>query len=207
LLGSLGFYVNGNINLGDTLFVYLTWHATRDPALKDAFERSLNFTLAPPQDRWSGFGLQYGKEPVRPDGSDGRGYLAEAGTGPPGFDPYYTTLQADRAALLYLVSRDPRAKRLLNLLTNTLLSRRTKTPPWFLDVSNGSRHPGPRGLAAFVSPAVAVAALAAGRRGLVPFVLPQLERSSVEFRASLSQHANQHAVIGRYAIALMAADG
>src|SRR6202035_421852 len=92
--GQLGYYVNGNLNLDETLAMYLVYRATGDPAFNAAYNRSFTFTLHPPQNLWPGFGLHVITSPNRPDDADGAGYLAEKGTGAPGFDPHYTIVQS-----------------------------------------------------------------------------------------------------------------
>src|SRR4029079_8667659 len=81
-----------------------------------------DFTLHPPQDRWPGFGLQLLDTGPTTGGERGAaGCLAESGGGPPGFDPEYAGIQLDVVSRLYVLSGDPRALRLANLLTNALL--------------------------------------------------------------------------------------
>jgi hypothetical protein len=136
--GMTTYYVNGNVNLGTTLTLGLAWQATRDPALKAAYERSWDFTLHPPAPRWAAYGLRFVKAPRRADWADGAGYLAEAGARP-GFDAHYTQLQASLATRMWLTLGDPRALRLANVLTNQLLKH--VDGEWHLDTGGGSRHP------------------------------------------------------------------
>ncbi|MCW2992930.1 MAG: hypothetical protein JWQ18_425 [Conexibacter sp.] len=132
------YYVNGNINLGTTLTLGLAAQATGDADLQQAFERSWDFTLHPPE-RWKAYGLRFTKAPKRADWADGAGYLVEAGA-TPGFDAHYTQLQSSLATRMWLMLGDARALRLANVLTNTLLKRVDDS--WNLDTSDGSRHPG-----------------------------------------------------------------
>jgi subtilisin family serine protease len=133
--GELSFYVNGNINLQHTELMYLAWKASGEERFKQRYESALGFTLAPPD---PAFGLQITKEPTRADGADGKGYLTERYPGgTPGYDPMYTQLQVDVASRLFLLTRDARLQRLVNLLTNQLLDR--VDARWLLDTDGGSR--------------------------------------------------------------------
>ena len=136
--GNLAWYTNGNINLGNTTLFYLAWKVSGQKRFLSDYETSFAFMLAPPL-RWEGFGLKLDRVPKKSDGADGKGYLAESGGATPGFDAEYTHLQADIAARLYVVSHDPRALRLLNLIVNKLLER--VDSDWAL--STGRRHQAP----------------------------------------------------------------
>ena len=152
--------------------MYLAWRATGDTSLLGAYDRSWNFTLAPGI-RWPGFGLVYTRTSRSPLGVGGAAYLAEQGAGAPGFDPHYTILQADYAAELYALSRDPQVLRLLNLLMNQLLTRVEKHT-LAIQTGGGSRHP-ERGVSGpFISSALPVLAFANRSRDLVPLVMKQL---------------------------------
>jgi hypothetical protein len=201
LLPSLGFYVNGNINLGETTFEYLAYRVTGDRALLAAYEQSFGFTLSPPGQRRRGFVLRYTRVPTRPDGSDGSGYLAEAGKRI-GFDRYYTYIQVDHAALLYAISRSQAALRLLNLLTNELL-KQTNRHSWLISIGGGTRRGLPGAQIPFVTPVIDVAVLAGGRRDLAKYVLPQFRRARMEFAADV-RGTSQEEVVAEYATALIA---
>ncbi len=54
--GNTTWYVNGNINLGYTEFLYLVWQATGNTTFEQAFNASWNFTMSPPQNRFPGSG-------------------------------------------------------------------------------------------------------------------------------------------------------
>jgi hypothetical protein len=136
--GELNWYTNGNIELGEIELFYLAARITGEPRFSAAYETDWAFALAPPQQRWKGFGLQQTATPSLASGADGRGYLAEAGYSP-GFDAEYTGVQLDVATRLYVLSGDPRALKLANLEVNQLLSRVDAT--WQLDTSDGTRHP------------------------------------------------------------------
>ncbi|HAU36585.1 MAG TPA: hypothetical protein DCX07_02570 [Phycisphaerales bacterium] len=136
---AMGWYTNGNIELGETNLWYLIGKITGEPRFKDAYETAFAFTIDPPKPRWKDYGIRYTREPTREDGSDGAAYLSEVGPGGVGYDPEYTTLQADLLTLLCGQSRDPKAIRLANLLTNELLERVDRNY-WILDAGNGSRH-------------------------------------------------------------------
>jgi hypothetical protein len=128
--GEVSWYTNGNIELGEIELLYLASRITGQPRFAAAYEADWAFTLAPPLPRWTGFGLQ--------QSPDGTGYLAEAGTGAPGFDAEYTGVQLDVLTRLWVLSRDPRALRLMNLEVDKLLPR--VDAAWQLDTSNGTRH-------------------------------------------------------------------
>jgi hypothetical protein len=197
----LDFYVNGNINLQATLGMYLGWRATGDTALRTAYQRSLHFTLQPGR-HWRGDGLHYAQAPHRRDGSDGAGYLAEKGTGAPGFDAHYTILQDDYAAELYALSRDPKALRLLNLLTNQLLTRTNKRT-MIIQTGSGSRDTAPNISGKFVSSSIPVLAFLGGRRGLRPAASTQLAVAQIDFLNYVAAGMDQDQVIGNYVSALL----
>jgi hypothetical protein len=157
-------YANGNINLATTEIEYLAWKGTGRPRFLSAYDTALNFVIAPPQSRWPGDGLIITQTPTRADGSDGAGYFAETGVGGPGFDPEYTELQLEVASGLYLFSGDPRALRLVNLLTNQL--RPLVNGQNELDTSGGTRHTGSGRSVEFMTPAYTVLSLFAGRSDL-----------------------------------------
>jgi hypothetical protein len=198
----LGFYVNGNVNLDQTLTMYLAWRATGDRRFRADYERSLQFTLHPTGSRWTGFGLQYLKHPNRPDGSDGAGYLAEKGAANPGFDPHYTIVQSDVAATLYAVSRDPRVLSLLNLLTNALLTR-TNIRTLVIDTTGGSRRPNASS-GYLESPSLAVLALTGSRTDLLPLLGTQFAEVRVAFPNYAMRATDQDGVIGDFGSILLA---
>jgi hypothetical protein len=198
----LGSYVNGNLNLAETLCMYLVYRATGDPAFNAAYHRSFTFTLHPPQNLWPGFGLQVVTSPNRPDDSDGAGYLAEKGTGAPGFDPHYTIVQSEIAATLFAVSHQARALRLLNLLTNALLTR-TNRQTDLITTTGGSRRPAvSQGY--LESPCLAVLAFADHRTDLAPVVKAQLHEISSSFPNYATRATDQNGVIGEFANVLLA---
>src|ERR1035441_6884684 len=127
--GDTTWYINGNINIRQTEVMWLAWQITGDHYFEQQYEDEWAFTMAPPQTRWSGYGLQLSVTPTDPDGSDGSGYLAESGGGTPGFDPEYTELQLDTATQMYVLSRESRWLRLVNLLYNQLKPRIEVTSP------------------------------------------------------------------------------
>jgi hypothetical protein len=192
--GALTFYVNGNINLQITELLYDAWQATGAPDLRKAYDASWTFLLHPgPQHR--GFGLHITQPYHRPDGSDGRGYLAESAGSNPGFDADYTQFQSDEAARLYVASRDPRALLLLNLLTNQLLTRRTDA--WLLDTSYGSRHPAPHRFIPFTTPGIAVLAWLGRRRDLRRYLPGQFQQVRLTMCGGLTySSANLYRAVG-----------
>jgi len=172
--GDTTWYANGNINLGYTEFLWLAWQATGESQFETAYNSSWKFILSPPQTKFPGRGWITVQAPTLADGSDGKGYFAETGAGGTGYDPYYTTLQLDVASRLYLLSRDPRALTVANMMMNQEQPL-VDTTDWLMNTSNGTRHTGIND-AEFVTSAYAVLGLDAGRTDLLPDVLPQLQQ-------------------------------
>ena len=156
-------YANGNLELDEATLLYNTYTLTQDETYKAMFERQLAFTLYPDRPRWRNFGLYYGLEPARPDGLDGRGYLAENASGFPGYDGDYTHFQSSIAAKLYLASQDPRILRLVNLFLNQMLPH-VDRETWIFDATSGSRH---STVMPLTTPAYAVSALECNRKKLL----------------------------------------
>jgi hypothetical protein len=198
----LEFYINGNDNLSETLAMYLAWRATGNGRFYSDYQRSWQFTIRPPGRRWAAYGLRYIRRPHRPDGADGAGYLTEAGTGRPGFDPHYTIIQSGAATILYALSHQARALRLLNLITNALLTR-TKRSTLAIDVTGGSRFSAPS-MGYLESPALAVLALIGGREDLIPLLSTQLTEVDVSFRNYANRKTDQNMVIGDFGSILLA---
>lgn len=178
--GNLTWYTNGNITLGNAELFYLVWRATGNRRFLSAYDQAWTFALHPPQSQSPGRGLVLVKAPKRPDGSDGAGYLTETGAGGTGFDPEYTELQLDVASRLYLLSGDPRAKWLANLLVNVLLPRMNRSN-WTLDTSGGTRHGETGRWVPVITSAFAVLGLRGGRSDLMAYVLPQLSGIEVPY--------------------------
>jgi hypothetical protein len=183
--GNTIWYANGNINVGYTELLYMAARATGNPRFRDAYESSLAFVQAPPQDRFPGDGLQVARQPSNPDGSDGAGYLAENGPGGAGFDPEYTELQLDAACRLYVLSGDTRVLRLANLLANMLMTR--VGPGWMLDTSGGTRHTEANRQVPFLTSALAVLGWRAGRGDLAGQVSAQLASTARQYALPLNQ--------------------
>ncbi len=192
--GNVTWYTNGNINLGIVELFYLAWNATGNEAFHTAYEQAWTFTLSPPQSRWPGCGLVVVNAPNHADGSDGAGYLAEIGAGGTGFDAEYTELQLDVASRLYLLSGDPRALRLANLLVNVLLPRVDSS--WMLDTSGGTRHTELSRKVPFMTSAFTVLGLDGGRSDLVTRIAPEL--AAIE--ASYTQPWNAYSEVYRRAL-------
>jgi hypothetical protein len=134
------------------------------------------------------------------------GYLAESGGGAPGFDPEYAGTQLDVASRLYVLSGDPRALRLANLLTNAVLPRVGGT--WLLDTSGGTRHPLPDRHVPFTTPALAALAWLGGRSDLAADVPHQFARINQAYRAAIHYggSANMYHGLGsQVAVILLAA--
>ena len=182
--GNLGYYTNGNVNLSNTMLMDLTYRITKLTRFKSAAKRSLAFTTNPPQkDKWAGFGLRYSTVPTKADGSDGAAYLTESGAEGPGYDPAYTIFQSNLAAAWYLLTANPDALRLTNLLYNQLVPR-VRTSDWTIDVSGGTRRTAPGVRYPFYSAALPVLALRGGRSDLVDLVQSQNESALTEYRGA-----------------------
>jgi hypothetical protein len=177
--GNVTWYTNGNVNLGNVEFFYLVWQATGNATYEKAYETAWNTALSPDQTRFPKMGLVVVKSPTHADGSDGSGYLTEKGAGGVGFDADYSQLQLDCASRLYLLSKDPRALRMSNLLINMLLPRVDSA--WQLDTSGGTRIPNQGRKVGLVTSALAVLAEHGGRSDLAPMVLPELREEEAYF--------------------------
>jgi hypothetical protein len=199
-------YANGNINLGYVELLYLAWRATAAPRFLAAYEDAWSFVLDPPQDRFPGDGLRIVKQPSSADGSDGAGYLAENGPGGVGFDAEYSELQLDVACRLYVLSGDPRALRLANLLVNMLLAR--VDGDWLLDTSEGTRHTDPNRKVPFLTSALAVLGWRAGRADLTGLVASQLAATRTQYGFSWNQTNDvfRRALGNDVSVILLAAD-
>jgi hypothetical protein len=204
--GNLAWYTNGNINLGNTTLFYLAWKVSGQKRFLSDYETSFAFMISPPS-RWKGFGLKLDRTPKKRDGSDGKGYLAESAGATPGFDAEYTHLQADVAARLYVVSHDPRALRLLNLLVNKLLDG--VDSDWALSTAGGTRHAEAGRKIPFTTPALAVLVTSGARPDLAPRLARQLGRIEREFRGALTySHRNMYRGLGNeVAVILQSARG
>jgi hypothetical protein len=196
----LDYYVNGNVNVDNTLAMYLVYRVTGDPSFLAAYQRSFQFTLYPPQSRWPGFGLHFLRGAHRKDDSDGAAYLAEKGSGAPGFDPHYTIVQSAIAAALYAVSGQPRALRLLNLLTNALLTRTDPTDR--INVTGGSRRP-TFSEGYLESPSLPILALADRRTSLLSLTKAQLQEITVSFHNYAVRPGDENGVMGDFANVLL----
>ena len=185
--GQTTWYINGNINIRETEVMWLAWQATGDQYFARQYEAEWAFTTAPPQSRWPGFGLRLSVVPTRADGSNGSGYLAESGGGAPGFDPEYTMLQLDTATQMYVLSREARWLRMVNLLYNQLrpLVEVTAAPrfAWDLNATRGSRK---NQKTPFTTPALYVLVAGGHRPDLAPGLGAQLASIENEFHGAMS---------------------
>jgi hypothetical protein len=183
--GNLSWYTNGNMVLGNALTMALAYRLTGDATYQAAYEEALTFALHPDQGLWPGYGIVYTATPNRPDGRDGAAYLTETGGGSSGYDAELTAAQADVATQLFLVNRDPRILRLMNLFMNQIRPR-IDTTAWTLDTSGGTRHPQPSRIVGFNSPVLAVLAWEGGRGDLAPLVSSQIAMIDHKFRGALT---------------------
>ncbi|MCW2540593.1 MAG: hypothetical protein JWN95_2318 [Frankiales bacterium] len=182
---NLAWYTNGNIVLANMLTMALAYKVSGDPKYQTLTQQALDFALSPPQARWPGYGLVYTTVPTQADGSDGAGFLTESGAGGLGYDADYTQAQVDVTSWWYLVTGDPTALRLTNLLVNTLLPRVNKTT-WALNTSGGSRHTTENRYIGFTTSALMVLATKGGRTDLVPYVASQSATQQSFFRSGLT---------------------
>jgi hypothetical protein len=173
---NLTWYTNGNVNLRNAATMWLAWKITGDPQYEADYENEWNFTMSPPQTRWPGFGLQLTRVPTKADGSDGAGYLAESGGGTPGFDAEYTMTQLDGATGMWVLSRDPRWLRLMNLFFNQLHPRLDGS--FTLDATGGTRF---SGKIPFYSGGLAVLYNSGDRPDLAALVPGDLARLEAEY--------------------------
>ncbi len=176
--GDATWYINGNVNLRQTEVFWLAWSITKARRFLSAYNAEWAFTISPSHLRWPAYGLHFSKVPVRSDGRDGAGYLAESQAGArPGFDPSYTDAQLDTATDLYVLTRDAKYIRLMNLLFNELSPLISAS--WTLNATHGSRK---SYMTAFMNPAVSVLAASGDRPGLAASVGSQLNRIESEYR-------------------------
>jgi hypothetical protein len=178
--GNTTWYVNGNVNLRQTEVMWLAWAATGDARFHAAYESEWRFTMSPPTARWGAFGLKFTHAPVGREGAGGAGYLAESGGGAPGFDPSYTMAQLDTATELFVLTRDPRYVRLMNLLFNQERPRIDRT--FTLNATAGTRK---NDKIPFLSAGPGVLVLTGQRPGLRSFWLGQLKRLRREYRGAM----------------------
>jgi hypothetical protein len=179
--GNMTWYINGNVNLRQTEVMWLAWAITGQQRFLTAYDQEWAFTTKPPH-RWSGYGLQVTRQPTRADGVDGKAYLAESdGIGTPGYDPSYTDAQLDTVTDLYVLTRDPRYLRLMNMMFNQLQPRIDRS--WTLDAEGGSRK---SYMTAFMDPAVSALAASGERPDLASELGSQVHRIQLEYRQSLS---------------------
>jgi hypothetical protein len=172
--GNLTWYSNGNINIHETVALALIAKITGSATYEANYTQSFDFTTNPPQTLWPGFGLTYTKVPTKADGSDGSAYFAEAAPGEtPGYDADYTQMQLDATSWWYLLTGDPAALRLENLLFNQLMPR-VDTTKWTLDTIGGTRHPEANRTVGFFSSGLSVLATRGGRTDLTGYLDSQL---------------------------------
>jgi hypothetical protein len=179
--GQTTFYINGNVNLRQTEIMWLAWVITGDEAFRTAYEKEWDFTIAPAARRWAAFGLKLTRAPGRSDGSDGAGYLAESDGGSPGFDPSYTMAQLDTASELYVLTRDPRYLRLMNLLFNQ--ERPRISADFTLNATGGARK---SYLTPFTSSAPFLLALSGVRPNLTEFALGEIHAIDSEYQTAMN---------------------
>lgn len=166
---NLTWYANGNVNLQLAELFWMVWRVTGDPKYLTDYQQMLAFTEHPDPARWPGRGEIITTPPTSVDDRDGAGYFAETGAGGTGYDPEYTELQLTAVARLALLSGDPEAMRLTNLLVDQLL-RRVDQTTWTLDASGGTRHTQPVRQVPFLTPALVILGRFGGRSDLLPLI-------------------------------------
>jgi hypothetical protein len=179
--GMSTWYTNGNVVLRQTEVFWLAWVITHQQRFLTAYNNDWNFAIAPDAQRWPGFGLHLTTRPARADGADGAGYLAESGGGAPGFDPSYTDAQLDTATDLYVLTRDPRYLRLMNLEFNQL--RPLVDASWTLNATGGTRK---NYMTPFMNPALSVLAASGDRPDLVGLVSGQLASVQSQYAGAMT---------------------
>ena len=184
--GAMTWYINGNVNLRQTEVMWLAYIATGNSTYYNWYQTELSFTLNPPQIRWPGYGLQITRQPTKADGSDGAGYLAEANTGAPGYDPNYTMAQLNTAMDLYVLTRNQEFLYLMNLEYNQLVSR-INTSNWVLNATGGSRD---NFMEPFLSGALSVLAQSGDRPDLSSEASPSDAALVSDYQSSLTQPSN-----------------
>ena len=166
------YYINGNVNLRQTEVMWLAWRATGDPKFHTWYEREAQFALAPAAARWSRFGLRLTKPLSGRYDDDGAGYLVESdGDNSYGYDPNYTAAQLDTATQLYVLTRQVRWLRLINILFNQ--ERPRINSAFTLNATHGSRK---NCLTPFLSAGPAVLVMSGARPSLLGFWQGQVTR-------------------------------
>jgi hypothetical protein len=210
--GNVHWYTNGNIVVGNTLTFALAYKLTGLAKYQTAYSQMLSFAVSPPQTgMWAGYGFVTTKQSTAVDGSDGAGFFTEAGGADGvfrvGYDPDYTMLQSDQLARLYLVTRDAEVLRLLNMVTNQLMTGLNPTTGMIPGM--GTRHQYQTDF--FDSSAPAVLAYQGGRTDLKSLVASQLKMTTTRWGQDVRR--SQLGDRGYYAIGMipvstiMAADG
>lgn len=185
--GDIAWYANGNWVANKVRMLYLLAQISKrlrdDEHFRfydDLYEWQVSFLMdpAPVDAKWTGFGLIVDTQGGWADWSDTLAHLSEFNGGPPvpnggqgtssdgqpplgSYDGDYTGLQLDHIASWFAVSRDFRALRMLNGITNKYLAG-VNTTTWVGDFSHGSRHNSPAN--GIYSPAFAVINLLAARQ-------------------------------------------
>lgn len=171
--GASTWYANGNVNLGIVELLWTTWLASGQRRYLNAANVAWSVLEQPNQLLFNGCGWFTVKTPSVRFDANGAGYFAETGAGGTGYDPYYSMLQLDVAARLYLISGDLRFLRAANMLMNQENPRVNKSS-WMINVSNGTRHTAANSYQGFQTSAYAVLSLLSNRRDLTRDVLPEL---------------------------------
>lgn len=176
--GAIAYYTNGNIEIGEFVFLRLAYLVCGDEWIAEYAER-VWWVLHHPEEAlapdWAGWGVVYDNTTIpyvaATAATTETGYFTEEGGGGVGLDWDYSQYQLDELAFYYVLSKDPRIPRLINMIMNKIWPRVTTTGVWNLNTMGGSRQgfaapTTPRPIA-FITPALAVATLVMGRTDLI----------------------------------------
>lgn len=126
--GNFEYYTNGNIMLGNYSYAKLVGLLSRQQRIHDMAERNWWMLIEPyvvrPGQGWEPYGFkQSAVDPYPWDGSTTSGYFTETGAGGTGLDYDYSQYQLSIMSFIYVLTRDARIPRYMNLLINQIWSR------------------------------------------------------------------------------------
>lgn len=175
--GEKTWYINGNFQLSKSMCYWAAAWMTGESSRWDDFEDVITYSYDPAAFLNNGSWLGYGYfEDAEPNEYGTTGWFTETTTSTPGasqvgqptFDPEYTLLQLELAAMAYLLTGDSRFGDPMVTLTNKVFERITDAGAQgqMIDCSGGSRHAG-QSYNRFFSPGSA--AVAAWIKGLTAY--------------------------------------
>ena len=119
--GNTTWYVNGNVNLRQTEVMWLAWVATQQPTLPHRLRLRVVHGGSPkPARAGQASAFTSPARPVEPTDSAVQGFRPSPAVAHPDSIRNYTDAQLDTATDLYVLTRDPKYLRLMNLLFNQL---------------------------------------------------------------------------------------